>query len=111
MVDTRYLQELVIILKSNGVKHIKMQGLELSFHVEQILGMEQILGDSPINPNISSDSTQIIADTLRKQEEAMPPDLRADALMDQDKILNWSSPDQKAFDEEPSLPLTDEQPL
>lgn len=105
MVDTRYLQELVIILKSNGVKHIKMQGLELSFHVEQILG------DSPINPNISSDSTQIIADTLRKQEEAMPPDLRADALMDQDKILNWSSPDQKAFDEEPSLPLTDEQPL
>ena len=83
-----------------------MHGLELLFHIEQ--------ASKDIN-NISAsndiDSLPIIADALKKQEEAMPPDLRADALMDQDRILNWSSPDQKPFEEDISLPLTDEQPL
>lgn len=80
-----------------------MQGLELSFHVEQ-----ESLATSLV---ISDDSLQNIAETLKKQEEAMPPDLRADALMDQDKVLNWSSPDQRPIDEEPELPLTGEQSL
>lgn len=89
-----------------------MQGLELMFHVEQKGGIhagstapksfETIETEDP-------DSTQIIADTLRKQEEAMPVDLRADTLLDQDKILNWSSPDQSP--NEPELPLTGEQLL
>ncbi len=39
----------------------------------------------------------------------MPHDLRADALMDQDKILNWSSPDQSPDDM--PLPLTGEDAL
>lgn len=101
MIDNRYLQDLLVILTAHGVKHIKMQGLELSFG--------GVLGDQAIAPNLSPDSTQIIADTLKQQEEAMPPDLRADALMDQDKILNWSSPDQ--MPNEPALPLTGEEAL
>lgn len=103
MTDLKYLQDLLPILKMHGVKHLKMQGLELEFHVEQMLR------PSIIQDQSTDQSTQIIADTLKKQEEAMPPDLRADSLMDQDKILNWSSPDQNI--DEPPLPLTGEQPL
>lgn len=103
MTDLTYIQNLLTILKTHQVKHIKMQGIELTFddvkvkmfHVEQP----------------SDNSTEVIAEALKEQEKAMPPDLRADALMDQDKVLNWSSPDQKPFDEEPELPLTGEQPL
>lgn len=43
---------------------------------------------------------------LRKQEESIPPDLRADDLMNADKVLNWSSPDG-----DQGIPLTGEQDL
>lgn len=110
MIDKSYLQDLLPILKLHGVKCLKTQGLEIQFYVEH--KKAQDISASGLTSSLDSDnSTQIIADTLKKQEEAMPPDLRADALMDQDKILNWSSPDQKAFEEEPELPLTGEQPL
>lgn len=105
MVDKAYLQDLLAILKLHNVKHIKMQGLELSFHVEQGSELQKILG-TPIH---ETPSTEIIAEAILKQEQSMPPDLRADSLMDADKILNWSSPDQSA--EEPELPLTGEVPL
>lgn len=102
MIDRHYLEALLPILKKHGVSRIKTNGLELEFHVEQV--------EWPAT-NKKDESTQVIADALKKQEESMPPDLRADALMDQDKILNWSSPDQKAFEDEPVMPLTGEQPL
>ncbi len=107
MVDKQYLQDLLAILKLHSVKHIKMQGLELEFHGEQSLqNMQQLnLSESP------NSSVQNIVDAVKKQELALPPDLRADALMDQDKILNWSSPDQRPFEEEPEMPLTGEMPL
>jgi hypothetical protein len=105
VIDKAYLQDLLAILKIHGVSHIKMQGLELSFGLASSQLKES---PSQLTPD---NSTEIIAHALKKQEEAMPPDLRADNLMDQDKILNWSSPDQKQFDEEPELPLTGEQPL
>lgn len=100
MIDTQYLQNLLGILKTHKVKHIKMQDLELTF------GEGQFHVEQPVD-----NSTEVIADALKKQEAALPPDLRADALMDQDRVLNWSSPDQKQFEEEPELPLTGEQPL
>jgi len=83
--------------------HIKMQGLELSFQGSQPSSVGKV-GDLG-----NVDSTQVIAETLRKQEEAMPPDLRADSLMDYDKIINWSSPDQSP--DEPPMPLTGEEAL
>lgn len=108
MIDRQYLQDLLSILKLHGVASIKMQGLELAFHVER-----GPLASTPMSlPEqgpVPLDSLEAIADTIRKQEEAMPPDLRADTLMDQDKILNWSSPDQNL--DEPPLPLTGEEPL
>lgn len=104
MVDSTYLQNLLGILKLHNVSHIKMQGLEIEFHVEH-----SVSHNIPRESLQETDSTQIIADTIKKQEEAMPPDLRADSLMDQDKILNWSSPDQTTG--EPELPLTGETPL
>lgn len=106
MVDSTYLQNLLGILKLHNVCHIKMQGLEIDFTVkEQLVSSSNQVVDFSIN----QDSVQAIADTIKKQEEAMPPDLRADTLMDQDKILNWSSPDQTTS--EPELPLTGETPL
>ena len=114
MIDARYLSDLIPILKLHGVKQIKMQGLELEFGswvpLNQ-LGQVPEPGQNATQMGPVPDSTSILADALRKQEEALPPDLRADSLMDQDKILNWSSPDQKPFDEEPELPLTGEAPL
>lgn len=53
----------------------------------------------------SSDSMEKVKDVLTKQEEALPPDLRADSLMDQDKILNWSTQPDSEVD---PLPLTGE---
>jgi hypothetical protein len=46
-------------------------------------------------------------EALKKQEENLPPDLRADDLMNADKTLFWSSPDGKNED----MPLAGEQEL
>jgi len=91
------LSELLPLLRANQVRHIKLDGLKISFHVEPVTQTVPLAPDT---------STEIIADTLKKQEEAMPVDLRADSLMDEDKILNWSSPDQPV--DQPELPLTGE---
>lgn len=109
MVDKAYLQDLLAILKTHNVKHLKMNGLELTFHVEQSQALPGITGST--DSAESDKSSRIIAETIKKQEATLPPDLRADSLMDQDKILNWSSPDQKPFEEDQELPLTGEQPL
>lgn len=103
MIDRQYLQDLLPILKIHGVSSFKLNGLELTFHVEP-----SRVSYTPEMPNDQS-SMDITIDTLKAQEEAMPVDLRADSLMDQDKILNWSSPDQ-TLDDLP-LPLTGEEPL
>lgn len=88
-----------------------MQGLELEFHVEQKTPEISSDGSHHHLSEEHDDNLEKIAETIKKQEESLPPDLRADALMDQDKILNWSSPDQKPFEEEPEMPLTGEMPL
>lgn len=110
MIDTRYIHDLLGILKTQGVKSFKTNGLELEFHIAEIVS-SPARTNWPTDPPLANgpDSTQIIADALKKQEEAMPIDLRADSLMDHDKVLNWSSPDQSP--DQPELPLTGEAPL
>lgn len=114
MLDATYLKTVLDILSTHKVKNFKTNGLELSFHVEQegLLGGQSLDSKSSIDGSTPSDpakdSTQLIADTIKKQEESLPPDLRADNLMNQDNILNWSSPDQS---QEQPMPLTGEQPL
>lgn len=115
MLDAHYLKTVLEILKTHNVKHIKMNGLELEFHVEQTGGAAEPATldnggtEDPHSHTEHLDSTQIIADTIKKQEESLPPDLRADNLMNQDNILNWSSPDQSQ--EQQPMPLTGEAPL
>lgn len=63
-------------------------------------------------PPIEDASTQApahspLVDALKKHEESLPPDLRADDLMNHDKVLNWSSPDGG----EVQIPLAGEQDL
>ena len=81
MVDIGYLKELISLLKSSNCSRIKMAGLEVE--------IATVPGDSPIltQPSITP---------------LVHPDFKADDLMSEDKILNWSSPDAQADD----LPLT-----
>lgn len=117
MLDAHYLKTVLEILKTHRVRHIKMNGLELEFHMEQTGGAiestSSIESIGTVDPHSHSehqpDSTALIAETIKKQEESLPPDLRADNLMNQDNILNWSSPDQPQ--EQPAMPLTGEAPL
>lgn len=88
MVDLEYLSKLIVLLRSQSVSTYKEGGLEI--------GLLPSSNPSPppaIVPN--------------PQEQDLPPDLRADSLFDQDKILNWSSPDGN----HESLPLTGDEPL
>lgn len=88
MTDLTYLKELFQILKSNQVTTYKEGGLEISL--------------IPASPGPSPAILQ-----PDPQEQTLPPDLRADTLMDEDKILNWSAPPNG----DDQLPLTDDMPL
>lgn len=52
---------------------------------------------------IGADLKEIAAE-VKKQEESLPPDLRADELMNHDKVMFWSG---QGADED-TLPLTGE---
>lgn len=82
-------------LKTHGVVSVKCKDLEIMFRVEQL--------EAP-----NTGSVEQIKEVITKQEESLPPDLRADAIMDQDKVLNWST--QPGFDEQ-ALPGTGDEPL
>ncbi len=99
--NVQTLSKLIPILRANGVANFKMAGLELSFYV----GHKDVVPAEVLAPP-PSDSVANIAEAVRKQEESLPPSLRADSLMDEDKILNWSSPDQQA--DQMAIPLTGE---
>lgn len=107
MIDSEYLSKVLPVLKANGVRRIETQGLKVEFYVEPY--------DKDVSPradNLKSEinsSVDAIAETIRKQEESLPPDLRADNLMNVDNIMNWSSPDQPH--DQPEMPLTGEVPL
>lgn len=121
MISERYIRDLLLILKAHGVKHIKMQGLELTFHVEHPaaessngrtsdFGSENA-GSNPASASKENQGYDSLVSTIRKQEESLPPDLRIESINNQETILNWSSPDQKPFEEEPEVPLTGEAAL
>ena len=88
MIDVDYLDRILKTCKSNQVHSLKTGGLEIVFGAYPD---KQSQASGPALDLV--DSTQNIADALKKQEESLPIDLRADDLMNADKILNWSSPD------------------
>jgi hypothetical protein len=88
------LKEILEVCASHSVASIKMPELEVSFVP---LGSREAQAPVPASDPLEG---------LRKQEESIPPDLRADDLMNADKVLNWSSPDG-----DPGIPLAGEQEL
>lgn len=112
MIDKSYLQDILAILKGHGVSHVKMQGLEISFgHEGGILAAPAAQSIGLIGTEDPSQSIQSTIEALKKQEQSLPSDLRVENINNQESVLNWSSPDQRSFEEEPELPLTGEQPL
>jgi hypothetical protein len=79
------LKDLLPLLRTHGVSKFRDSQYEIEFEIKQIEQSPSQVIDVPEPPN-------------------MPPDLRADDLMNADKVLNWSSPDVPA-DEAP-MPLT-----
>ncbi len=71
----------------------KKAGLEISFHQNHPKPAESLV-QPPAQMIDAPEPTNI------------PPDLRADDLFNEDKVLNWSSPDQ--FDGGDPLPLTED---
>lgn len=98
MTDLTYLKSVLPLLKEQGVVHIKMPGLEITLGLPSPNDVVQAQAQAP--------ASDPLIDALKKQEESLPPDLRADDLMSADKVLNWSSPDGQE-----SLPLTEDTPL
>lgn len=96
MVKVDYLKRVLEVCASHSVQSIKIEGLEIHFAPKGAIESQ----------DTSPASNEPIIEALKKQEESLPPDLRADDLMNHDKVLNWSSPD--AGDQ---LPLTGEQEL
>ncbi len=95
--NTRLEQLLALLTKHNCLKY-KHDGLEIEFHVP--VSSTPTQDASPSSPSLVS----AIQEASQIQESKLPEDLRADDLMNFDKVLNWSgTPDQEA-----PLPLTGE---
>lgn len=80
MVDIEYLTRLIALAKKENLTHLKMAGVEISF-------TPQIEASSP--QPLAQDNKALL-EALKAQEQSLPPDLRADDLMNHDKILHWS---------------------
>ncbi len=87
------------MLKDSHVQSYKGGGVELLFHVELVPSAGAPLSSPP-------SSNQLLEVPI--DEKMIPPDLRADVLMDGDKILNWSAP---GAQDDHSIPLTGDTPL
>ncbi len=88
---TEELESLLLLLSKYGCTRFKKAGLEIE------LGPQSTKSISAPLP---------ATDTEINLESMLPPDLRADDLMSEDKVLNWSSPDAGV---DSSLPLTADQ--
>lgn len=88
------LSTLIPFLKSHGVSRFKDQNVEVEFHI-------------PLNPTLSTQDHMIEV----PEPKDMPADLRADDLMNEKKILEWSAPPGPESDIEPPMPLTGETAL
>lgn len=83
------IKKLLPLLREHGVASFKFEGLEITFHKEQINTKDHVV---PMD------------------EQMLPPDLRTDGITDSDKTLFWSgSPDTNSPDAQ--LPLTGDAPF
>lgn len=98
MIDIDYIQKLLVLLNHSKVSSFKSGGLELEFFSGPSSGVPE-----KIEPSSPSALIEVPID-----ESKIPVELRADALMNQDNILNWSAPPSA---NEQSMPLTGDEPL
>lgn len=84
------LRELLPLLTSAKVLKFKSKDFEIEFDRSE-----------------SGSSTEEIKKTIAASEANLPPELRADDLMNADKVLNWSAGGQ----EDGPVPLTGDVPL
>lgn len=84
-----YLEKLLPILRAHGVTHYKNSEIELTLSLKE---SAQDLGTAPL------------IEALKKQEESLPPDFRADDLMNESKVMFYSAPD----NQDEAMPLTEE---
>lgn len=89
------LHALIPFLKQHGVSWFKNQDLEVEFHI-------------PLTSNPSPEPDKVVE---MPEPSNMPPDLRADDLFNEDKVINWSAPPGPETDLEPPMPLTGETAL
>ncbi len=87
------LEELLILLNKYACTRFKRAGLEIELSSHNI--------PSPIAAPLPAETSTGTIQEIPIAEEELPIDLRADELMKQDAILNWSSPDSQE-----DLPLT-----
>lgn len=78
MVDEFRLADLLPLLKTHGVIRYKKAGLEIEFGN----GLPSI-SQPELAPPLASHTEHV--------EDHLPPDLRTDAITDDDKVLNWSA--------------------
>lgn len=94
------IKSLLSHLKRNNVQIFKIKDIEIQFFESQKL----IERKEAIKRQESAETAKNLAETIKQQELNMPPDLRADDLMNADKIMNWSAAPESG---EP-VPLTGE---
>ncbi len=77
---------------------------QVSIYIDKKAGLE--ISFQPKFPKPAESLAQAPASIIPMPEpDNMPPDLRGDDLFAEDKVLNWSSPDQA---DEMDMPLTGE---
>jgi ribosome biogenesis protein Tsr3 len=88
------LKALLKLLRENHVTQFKDAKFEIT------------LSESAHILKASKNTNKKIIETLKKEEERLPPDLRADDMMNYDKVLNWSG-----SGEDGDMPLTGDEAL
>lgn len=88
------LKALLRILRENHVTQFKDAKFEIT------------LSESAHITRAAKNTNKNIIETLKKEEERLPPDLRADDLMNYDRVLNWSGSGDQG-----DMPLTGDEAL
>lgn len=98
-VTPKDIAKLLSHLKRNNVSHFKAGDIEISFYQ----ALQKVT-----SPRESKPLTEELLKIYEKEQQAIPPDLRADDTMNYDKILHWSG---SGDPNDIQMPLTGEEAL
>lgn len=98
------LEDLIPLLAACKVRRFKGKGIEIEFEVQAAPGHAASQKDSQASAPAANPNPQ----TAPSKAVEFPEGLRADDLMKEGTILNWSAPPSA---DEPVMPLTGEAPI